>query len=202
MPIDIIPALFLFALVSSITPGPNNMMLLASGANFGLKATMPHMAGISIGHAIMTLLVALGLMGTLMAWPLLFEVLKWASAAYLLFLAWKLLQSGPPESTEAGRALTFWQAAAFQWVNPKAWVMTLGAVGTFLQHPNLMGALVMALVFILAGLPAILLWTYAGQGLARFLSNPNALKLFNTLMAFLLVLSLAPVLLMQMPPKP
>lgn len=199
MTLDIIPALFLFALVSSITPGPNNMMLLASGANFGLRASIPHMIGISLGHAVMTVLVALGLMGVLLGWPWLFSLLKVAAVFYFLYLAWRLVHAGPPEGSSAKKPLSFWQAAGFQWVNPKAWVMTLGAVTSFMQSPDLGGALIMALVFIVAGMPAIVLWTYAGQGLARFLSNPKALQLFNSVMAFLLVASLLPVFMMTLP---
>src|SRR5689334_18374639 len=125
-----------FALVSSITPGPNNVMLMASGANFGVRPTLPHLAGVSLGFAAMVILVGLGLAGVFTAAPWLYEILRWVGAAYLLFFAYKIATSKGLGSAETkGRPVTFWQAVAFQWVNPKAWSMILSAVTTF-APPN------------------------------------------------------------------
>jgi hypothetical protein len=120
MTYELFLALLGFAFVTSVTPGPNNMMLLASGVNFGFRRTVPHMLGISIGHALMVFLVGLGLAGVFRAWPPALLVLKIASVAYMLWLAWKIAQSGSPgEGRAKATPMTFLQAAAFQWVNPK-----------------------------------------------------------------------------------
>jgi threonine/homoserine/homoserine lactone efflux protein len=121
-----------FAFVSSITPGPNNVMLLASGVNYGFRRTVPHIAGISLGCVAMVLLVGLGLEQVFAAVPQLYDVLRYTGAAYLLWLAWKIARAGPVvEGPSGGRPMTFCQAAAFQWINPKAWVIVVGAVGTY-----------------------------------------------------------------------
>ena len=126
---ELLIALLGFAFVTSVTPGPNNMMLLASGVNFGFRRTVPHMLGISIGHSLMVFLVGLGLAGVFKAWPPALVMLKVASVAYMLWLAWKIAHAGAPgEGTARARPFSFLQAAAFQWVNPKAWAMALGAV--------------------------------------------------------------------------
>ncbi len=127
---ELLVAFVLFAFVSSITPGPNNTMLLSSGVNFGFNRTVPHMLGISCGFAVMVLAVGLGLGAVFKAYPLLYTVLRYAGAAYLLYLAYKIATSGPVRDTggQEGRPMSFLAAAAFQWVNPKAWVMAIGAI--------------------------------------------------------------------------
>jgi len=118
---DLLTALAAFAFVSSITPGPNNLMLLASGVNFGFRRTVPHMLGIGIGFTLMVVLVGLGLAGVFTAWPPARPALRIAATGYMLWLAWKIANAAPPESAKtSARPLTFLQAAAFQWVNPKA----------------------------------------------------------------------------------
>ena len=113
-----------FAFVSSVTPGPNNAMLLASGVNYGFRRTVPHIAGISLGCVAMLILVGLGLGRLFAAVPQLYLILRYAGAAYLLWLAWKIATAGPmTDQKAASRPMTFWQAAAFQWVNPKAWIL-------------------------------------------------------------------------------
>ncbi|VWC07827.1 lysine transporter LysE [Burkholderia lata] len=190
-----LPAGMLFALVTSITPGPNNTMLLASGVNFGFRRTMPHLFGISIGVAILMLCVGFGLGEAFKRVPLMYTILEAASVAYLLYLAWRIGTSGEVKAHGAKpRPMTFVEAAAFQWVNPKAWMMVLTAATTVrLSADYGLNAAWMAVVFILIGFPCICLWAAFGLGLRRFLSNPRALRIFNVTMAVLLILSLYPL---------
>jgi threonine/homoserine/homoserine lactone efflux protein len=192
---DALIALVAFAFVTSVTPGPNNMMLLASGVNFGFRRSVPHMLGISLGHALMVFLVGMGLAGLFEAVPVLHMVLKVLSVVYMLWLAWKIAHSAAPEGGSAqGRPFGFWQAAAFQWVNPKAWAMALGAVTVYAPDRSLMTMAVVALIFCAVNLPSVSVWTLVGQGLRRWLAVPARLRAFNWTMAALLVLSLWPVI--------
>ncbi|MBL9064102.1 LysE family translocator [Tabrizicola sp.] len=191
-------ALLGFAFVTSVTPGPNNMMLLASGVNFGFRRTVPHMLGISLGHALMVFLVGLGLAGVFKAWPPALLTLKVASVAYMLWLAWKIANSGAPGEGRAKPApMTFLQAAAFQWVNPKAWAMALGAVSAYVAEPSPLAYAAVAGVFALVNLPSVSVWAGAGQTVRRWLEGPGRLRAFNWGMAGLLVLSLWPVVVME-----
>jgi threonine/homoserine/homoserine lactone efflux protein len=199
MTVDLLLALLGFAFVTSVTPGPNNMMLLASGVNFGLRRTVPHMLGISIGHSLMVVLVGLGLAGIFTAWPPALTVLKVVSVAYMLWLAWKIANSGAPgEGRGRAQPMTFLQAAAFQWVNPKAWAMSLGAVAAYVPTPSLQAYALVALVFSAVNLPSVTLWAAAGQAVRRWLEGPGRLQVFNWTMAVLLVLSLWPVVTMEL----
>lgn len=195
MTYDALIALLAFAFVTSVTPGPNNMMLLASGVNFGFRRTVPHMLGISLGHALMVFLVGMGLAGVFEAVPVLHSVLKVLSVAYMLWLAWKIAHAAAPEGgTAQGQPFRFWQAAAFQWVNPKAWAMALGAVTVYAPDRGLTTMALVALVFCAVNLPSVSVWTVVGQGLRRWLTVPARLRAFNWTMAGLLVLSLWPVI--------
>ncbi len=183
--------------VTSVTPGPNNMMLLASGVNFGFRRTVPHMLGISIGHSLMVFLMGLGLAGVFKAWPPALLVLKALAVGYMLWLAWKIAQSGAPgEGRSAARPMTFLQAAAFQWVNPKAWMMAVGAVSAYVTQPSVWAYAAVAGVFAAVNLPSVSIWAGAGQAMRRWLDAPGRLRAFNWGMAGLLVLSLVPVLRM------
>ncbi len=186
-----------FALVSSITPGPNNVMLMASGANFGFRPTLPHLAGVTLGFAAMAILVGVGLAGVFAAAPWLYEIMRWVGAAYLVFLAYKIATARGFGSTEnGGRPVTFWQAVAFQWVNPKAWSMVLSAITTFAPpQPTFSHIGLLTLLLFLVGLPCSLTWMAFGMGLKSVLSKPSALRTFNVTMAVLLVLSLYPLVL-------
>ena len=179
----------------SITPGPNNIMLMTSGLNFGFRRTLPHFWGVDLGFALMTLLVGLGLAEIFVRAPVLLTVLKWVGAAYLVYLAVKIARSGPIKSGKAGaKPLTFLQAAAFQWVNPKAWIMAVTACATY-TDPNryTLGVLVITAVFALVTLPAIAAWISFGAVLQRWLGHPRNLAIFNYTMAALLIASLYPV---------
>lgn len=195
MPIDILYALAAFAFVSSITPGPNNLMLMASGANFGFRRTIPHMLGIGMGFVVMVLLVGLGLIQVFDAYPLSYAVLQVLSIVYLTWLAWKIARAAPiRHGAASGHPMTFLAAAAFQWVNPKAWAMALTATSVYAPDTSVGAILIVALVFGGINLPAVSSWTVLGQQMARLLTNPKRLTAFNWTMAALLIASLYPVL--------
>ncbi|EEE37502.1 transporter, LysE family [Rhodobacteraceae bacterium KLH11] len=195
MTYEILLALMTFAFVSSITPGPNNLMLMASGANFGFRRTIPHMLGIGLGFTFMVLLVGAGLVQVFDRYPVSYALLKTVSVIYLLYLAWKIAHSAPVQSQDvAGTPMTFLQAAAFQWVNPKAWAMALTATTAYAPGQTLDAVIIVALVFGAINLPSISTWTVLGQQMARILTNPRRLVVFNWVMALLLVASLYPVL--------
>ena len=193
MTYELLTALAAFAFVTSITPGPNNMMLLASGANFGFMRTIPHMLGIGIGFTIMVMLVGAGLMQLFDAWPPSYTILKILSAAYMLWLAWKIAHSASPEGQQTGaKPMNFMQAALFQWVNPKAWTMALSAITLYAPGREFLAVLWVALIFGAINLPCVSSWTVLGQKLRVILSNPSRLIAFNWTMAILLVVSLIP----------
>ncbi|WP_146346611.1 LysE family translocator [Phaeobacter marinintestinus] len=195
MTYELFLALAVFAFVSSITPGPNNLMLMASGANFGFRRTIPHMLGIGIGFTFMIVMVGAGLVQVFDAFPVSYIVLKVASVAYLLWLAWKIANAAPIRKRDAGgHPMSFLQAASFQWVNPKAWAMALTAISAYAPGQTLTAILLVAIVFGAINLPSVSTWTILGQQLARWLTNPRRLTMFNWTMATLLVASLYPVL--------
>lgn len=185
-----------FALVSSITPGPNNLMLMASGTNFGFARTLPHMLGVSIGFVVMTVLIGLGLAQIFVRFPIAYTVLKVGSVAYLIYLAWKIATAAAPKAdgTSTAKPFSFLQACLFQWVNPKAWTMALMSVTAYVpaDHP-LMGLLIVALVFGAINLPTVALWAFLGMQMRQFLQDPVKLRTFNILAALTLLASLYPV---------
>ncbi|MFS8111825.1 LysE family translocator [Rhizobium jaguaris] len=189
-------ALLLFAFTTSITPGPNNMMLFASGVNFGFRRTIPHMLGIGAGFLSLLLGVGLGLGALLHTVPLLYTALKFAGGAYLVWIAWKIATSRSLSEQESGvEPMSFLSAAAFQWVNPKAWVMAVTAMATY-TNPQLylVSVLLVGLAFAAVNIPSVSTWAGFGSALRDWLSDPVRLKWFNITMAVLLVLSLWPML--------
>lgn len=193
-------ALVGFAFVGTITPGPNNAMLVASGANFGLRRTLPHMFGITLGFPLMIALVGLGLMQVFDAFPIVDRTLKVVSVAYLLWLAYKIGTAAPklPDAPQTGGVpLTLWQAGAFQWVNPKAWSMAVYAITRFATDADgtrsLVAVAIVATAFFAVSFPSISLWTILGQQMRRFLTSPTRLRVFNWSMAILLVATLVPL---------
>ena len=197
MSADLLAALGIFAFVSSITPGPNNLMLLASGANFGFSRTLPHMMGVAIGFTVMVFLVGVGLIGVFDLVPYSYEALKILSALYLLWLAWKVAHSAAPEDTNGkgkGSPINFMQAALFQWVNPKAWSMALTAIALYAPDRSFLAVLFVTIVFGLVNLPSITIWVIVGRKLRQLLTNPTRLKVFNISMGLALVATLYPVL--------
>ena len=194
---EVFLSLILFAFTTSITPGPNNLMLLASGVNFGIVRTVPHMLGISIGFLVLLVAVGLGLGAVLTAFPVLHTALKVAGGAYLLYLAWKIAMSrtltGKGETKV--RPMRFIDAAAFQWVNPKAWVMAITAMAVYTnpEHPFLSVVLI-SVAFTIVNLPSVSVWAGFGTALRGFLSDPVRLKWFNIAMGVLLAATLWPML--------
>lgn len=174
-------------------------MLMTSGTHFGFRRTVPHLLGVTGGFVIMTIMIGLGVAGLFKAFPVSFEVLKWASVAYLLYLAWHIATAPPlSERSDAPKLdrkpMTFFQAALFQWINPKAWTMALTAVTVYAPKTNpIMGLTVIAVVFGAINLPAVSLWTLLGVQMRRFLSNPRIQRAFNIGAALLLVATLYPV---------
>lgn len=197
MTYDLFTGLVLFAFASSITPGPNNIMLMASGVNFGLRRTLPHMLGVSVGHGAMTLILGLGLVQIFDLIPWLRTALTLISVAYLLWLAWKIANAAPPADAKEGTSpLTFLQAAGFQWVNPKAIYMSIYAQTNFAPDgAGWGGAVAVAGLFALVNLPSVGVWVWGGTQVRRWLDGPGRLKAFNWTMAGLLVLSLYPMVL-------
>jgi threonine/homoserine/homoserine lactone efflux protein len=195
MTFDLFTALVGFAFATSVTPGPNNMMMLASGANFGFRRSVPHLLGISLGHGLMVFLVGLGLAQVFQTLPVLGLGIKIVSVVYMLWLAWKIAHAAAPqEGKVGGKPFSFLQAAAFQWVNPKAWAMALTAVTVYAGGQGAGAMLTVAVVFLLVNLPSVSVWIIAGQQVRRWLTTNRRLQVFNWTMAVLLVASLWPVL--------
>lgn len=199
LPLELLPPLVLFAVVMSITPGPNNFMLMASGLNFGFRRTVPHMVGITIGIFTLLIGIGLGLGAALQALPVLHTALKWAAIGYLLWLAWRIASAptGAPASAgpqSAVRPLSCWDAALFQWINPKAWTMALTAVTAYTVADRFLASLTaMAIVFVLVALPSVGVWTLFGVAIRKVLDDPVKRRIFNIAMAILLVASLQPM---------
>jgi threonine/homoserine/homoserine lactone efflux protein len=197
MSYDVFLALLAYAFVTSITPGPNNLMLLTSGVNFGFTRTIPHMLGVGIGFVVMLFAVGLGIGAVLAAFPALHTGLKIAGAVYLLYLSWKIAmtRSFKSDGESKSRPMTFLEAAAFQWVNPKAWVMAVTAMAVY-SNPAapLLSVALIGLVFGMVNLPSVSTWAGFGTALRGFLSDPVRLKWFNIAMGVLLAATLWPML--------
>ncbi len=200
MTLDLIIAFAAYAFVTSITPGPNNTMLLASGANFGFGPTFPHILGVNLGFSVMVLAVGLGAGGAFVAFPPLHDALRYIGAAYLLYLAWRIARSGGVNGGSGGtKPMTFLQAAAFQWVNPKTWIMAIGAITAYTPaNGYFLNMLVVTAIFTLVNGPCVAAWAGFGSLLKRVLDRPGLLRAFNIAMALLLVASLYPILTMKM----
>ncbi|MBE9540017.1 MAG: LysE family translocator [Proteobacteria bacterium] len=190
-------AILLFAFTATITPGPNNVMIMTSGVNYGVRRSLPHFFGICLGFPVMVILVGLGIGAVFERFPLVHEVIKVVGVAYLLYLSWRIATSSPV-SLEGGegKPLTFWQAVLFQWVNPKAWVMVTGAVAAFTSVSNgiYFQVLLITSAFVLAVFPCVAIWMTFGLGLKKLLKDPSHQRIFNVAMAVLLVSSIAPVI--------
>ena len=198
MTFEIFIALAGFALGTVITPGPNNLMLMASGANFGFRRTIPHMLGVGLGFPMMIVPVGLGVMQLFTLFPPLVRVMEVVSVVYMLWLAWKVAHAAAPgEGGTEGRPMTFLQAVAFQWVNPKAWAMALGAITLYATDRTLGAILWVAGAYVMMGCISTTTWTVLGQQLRRILTNPTRLRAFNWSMAGVLVASLVAALLLK-----
>ncbi|ABV88075.1 LysE family translocator [Shewanella pealeana] len=194
---ELILTIALFAFSSGITPGPNNIMLMSSGVNFGVKRSLPHLFGICIGFPAMVLAIGLGLSAVFQSFPVLHSIIKYVGITYLLYLAWLIANSSAKmNGKDTPSPLTFIQAAAFQWVNPKAWVMGIGAVAAFtsMSHTLAPQVATISLVFFVVALPSAFIWLGFGVALKRILKNQKQQKIFNVTMALLLVLSILPMI--------
>jgi threonine/homoserine/homoserine lactone efflux protein len=190
-------ALMGFALTTSCTPGPNNAMLTASGANFGFARALPHVFGVALGFPVMVLAIGVGLGTVFTALPWLHTALKYAGAAYMLWLAWRVANAGRGHGPGDAKPIGFFEAAAFQWVNPKAWIMAVGALAAYTDPgANVWGeAARVAAAFLFAGFVSSTLWCGFGVAIGRLLKTDAAFRLFNWAMALGLVASLIPVVM-------
>ncbi len=189
-------ALLVFSFVSSVTPGPNNIMLFSSGVNFGMWRTWPHAFGIAFGFGLLLAAVGFGLGVLLTTYPQAFLAIKVAGGLYMLYLAWRIFRSGPVEVKEGtARPMTFLEAAAFQWVNAKAWVMAMVAMSAYTSEGDYTtNVLIVVFAFCLVNFPSVSVWAGFGTFMRRFLRDPAKLRAFNTVMALALVVSLWPLL--------
>jgi threonine/homoserine/homoserine lactone efflux protein len=190
-------AFIVFAVAALYTPGPNNVMLMASGLNFGLRRTLPHVAGVAIGFSILVIVIGLGLGAIFEALPLLQTVLKYAGAAYLIYLAIAIALAPPTERTasETGRPMTFFGAALFQWVNVKGWVIAIGTITAYAAiaaYP--WNVLTQSMLLLVIGFTSSITWVLFGTWLQAVVKSPRAVRVFNVTMAVLLLASLYPVL--------
>lgn len=199
MDIEFLLAVAAFTFAASVTPGPNNLMVMASGANFGIRRTLPHFAGVIIGFQVMIWLVGAGISQLFIAYPASFVIMKIVSAIFLLYIAWKIANAAPLSSDageiQGSKPLTFFQAAAFQWVNPKAWAISIATLGAYsIAGETLLSIVIIAVAFLITGIPSVMIWLFLGTQLRRLLSKPWRLRAFNWTCAAILVLSLAPIL--------
>ena len=205
---DQLIALAIFAAVSSITPGPNNLMLLASGVNFGVKRSLPHLAGVTLGFVFLFLCLGFGLQSVFKAYPQLEVVLRYMGAAYMVWLAWKMVssstspQAAPPASSDNENSadantlkpMPFVTAVAFQWVNPKAIMMAIGAISTYVPSgAGAWGMVLVGAVFGAINAPMVSCWLLFGSSMRQFLQDPQKRRWFNWIMAAPLLATLYPV---------
>ena len=193
--LEILFPLFLFAVATVASPGPNNVMLVASAANFGVRATVPHMTGITIGFAVMIVLVGMGLGAVFERFPILHEALKYPGGAFLLYISYKIaFASGGFQDEKRGNPLTFLQAAGFQWINPKAWVVAISVFSVFsvpAAYSQTAQALAFGAVFGVVTVPTVFAWAVFGATIRQLLVSDRALRIFNVAMAILLIASVA-----------
>ncbi|HEU4679895.1 MAG TPA: LysE family translocator [Terrimicrobiaceae bacterium] len=190
-------AFLLFAVVAAATPGPSNIILTAVGANAGILKGLPSLLGVTVGMGLMMFLVPLGLGSLLLQSPLVLKALHWVGAAFLLWLSWKIATSSRIESLPEKTPVGFVGTAAFQWVNPKSWLVTVSATGTFLNAEagnSLLQAVFLSGLFVFAALPSCFLWLAFGATIQRILYNQRRLRVFNVAMGALLALSIVLIL--------
>ncbi|MFL2840690.1 MAG: LysE family translocator [Pseudohongiellaceae bacterium] len=187
--------IFIFATSATVTPGPNNIMIMTSGLNFGIFKSLPHYLGICIGFPVMVILIGLGFGLVFDRYPFVYDLIRVIGIAYLLFLSWLIANASPNSlDTTQKKPLSFIQAILFQWVNPKAWVMATGAIAAFTSEIGdfFIQVVLIALIFLIVAFPCTGTWLFFGGWLKKILKNPYHQKIFNIIMASLLVLSLTP----------
>lgn len=192
---SLLASVAVFSFVTSVTPGPNNTFLLSSGANFGLRKSLPYLSGIMAGLIGMMVALGSGLGVVFTTLPLVYQVLKWVGFAYIVWLAFLLVTSTAKSESAGARYIGFVKATTFQFVNVKAWVVVASFMATFVPVGSGLGATaVICLVFLVFTYPGALIWALVGQVLKNWLSRPSRRRVFNILSAILLVLSMVPVL--------
>jgi threonine/homoserine/homoserine lactone efflux protein len=189
-------AVITFATVTAFTPGPNNMMLTASGANFGFRRSVPHICGIVAGFSFLFIAASFGLVGIFIALPQLYGILKILSVLFLLYLAWRIATAGRAEGRNQDRPQSFWQAALFQLVNPKGVSVIISAVSAYTSGvENVTAEIIpLTLIFMATAIGSTIAWCLFGTAIARILTTRRRLRSFNVTMASLLVLSLYPII--------
>jgi threonine/homoserine/homoserine lactone efflux protein len=192
---DVLYALILFCFVTGVTPGPNNMMLMSSGVNFGFRRTLPHLLGVVLGFSLMVVLIGSGLDAIVTRFPRLLPTMRWGGAVYMLWLAWRIANSGPVQQGEVqGRPLGFFGAAAFQWINPKAWAIAVSALTAYsVSDDYAVSVVAVAFGYLAVGMPSSGAWVLFGAAMRKALSDPRRVRPFNLTMAALLVASIVPV---------
>jgi threonine/homoserine/homoserine lactone efflux protein len=189
-------AVLLFAASSSITPGLNNMMIMASGLNFGIRRSLPHLMGIIIGFPLMFVVAGAGFVSVILAVPELHLLIQVAGVLYLLYFAWLVATADHKSDNASKKTISFWQAVAIQWVNPKAWVMITGAFAAFTKTDAdpFLQVLYITSAFFIVGIPTITAWLFCGSLLSRVLQQPKSRRYFNYSMSALLVISIVPII--------
>ncbi len=188
-------SLFIFTFVAGITPGPNNMMLMTSGLNHGIRRSLPHYFGVCLGFPVMVVVVGFGMGLIFVKYPSIFLYIKIAGILYLTFLAWKIANAGKTSSSEAiKKPFSFFQAALFQWLNPKAWTIAIGALAAFTLKDDFgFSVFVIVCFYIFTGLITMAIWLKLGQSLKQFLNTPYKINIFNITMGILLLVSVLPM---------
>jgi len=189
MNFTIVVAFLLLTVPAFVTPGPNNLMLMASSAKFGALRTLPHMAGVNIGYPVMLFLIGLGLGEIFTSFPVLQSMLKYAAAAYFLWMAWHLLGLKVGEDSGAARPMRFFEAALFQWVNPKAWVISISFISAFMVpgENRMISLLLITLGCVLVGPVASITWIFFGKQLQMFLRRTGTEKFLGAILALLML---------------
>jgi threonine/homoserine/homoserine lactone efflux protein len=196
MTLELFIGLFVFAGIAAFTPGPNNALLMSSGMNFGFRRSVPLICGVAVGFPLMIGLIGLGLGRVFEALPILYQVLKYAGAAYMLYLAWKIATAQPATADDkAARPLSFIQMCVFQWINPKGWIMSITALSAYtLSQSYYVGLATVVGTFVFMGITSALTWAGFGAALKSVMSDPRYFRIINVSLALLLVASLVPML--------
>jgi threonine/homoserine/homoserine lactone efflux protein len=190
MPLEQLIALAILAFVGSFTPGPNNMIATVTGANYGFRAAMPHIFGVPFGFASMLIAGAAGVAALFLTYPFIAALIKWAGIAYLLFIAWQLARphvTGEESNRPAMKPLSFWQSAAFQYANPKAWMLAAATAGSFMaDNAKLASIVTIVIVFSIAAMGSVITWVLVGAALRNWLGVGSRMRIFNVAMGVLL----------------
>jgi threonine/homoserine/homoserine lactone efflux protein len=198
MTFSLLVSVAIFSFVTSVSPGPNNTFLLSSGANFGLRKSLPYLNGIMVGLTGMMVALGAGLGVVFTTLPVVYQILKWVGFAYIVYLATLIVRSTSKSDTGEAQYIGFIKATTFQFVNPKAWVVVGSFMATMVPVDAGLGATIfVCLLFLVFTYPGAFLWAVAGQVLKEWLSNPLRRRIFNIVSAVLLVLSMVPVLFMK-----